>query len=57
VGNFVWEDKNANGIQDIGEFGIPGIKVILAGRDYLKDTLTDANGLYLFEKLKPANTN
>ena len=53
VGNFVWEDKNANGIQDLGENGISGIKVTLTGRDYSKDTITDANGLYLFEKLKP----
>ena len=30
----IWEDKNNNGIQDVGEIGIPGAVV----------TLLDANG-------------
>jgi len=29
LGNFVWEDKNANGIQDSGEGGVKGAKVEL----------------------------
>ena len=34
VGNFVWVDKNGNGVQDKGEPGIPGVIV----------TITDSNG-------------
>ena len=29
LGDFVWKDKNANGIQDAGEPGIPGVLVTL----------------------------
>ena len=29
LGNFVWEDLNANGIQDAGEPGIAGVEVTL----------------------------
>jgi hypothetical protein len=55
VGNFVWEDKNANGIQDNGEPGILGIPVRLYNA--LTNTLVDqtntvANGLYEFNVCK-----
>ncbi|MBK9151777.1 MAG: hypothetical protein IPM26_12630 [Saprospiraceae bacterium] len=31
IGDFVWDDKNANGVQDAGEPGIPGLTVTLSG--------------------------
>ena len=42
LGDFVWEDKNANGIQDNGEHGVKGAKVELL--DENKQAVTDANG-------------
>ena len=45
IGDFVWNDSNANGIQDAGEAGIAGVKVNLSNGD---STTTDANGHYLF---------
>ncbi len=53
IGNFVWNDANANGIQDAGEPGISGVTVTLSGTDGLGNpvtatTTTDANGHYSF---------
>ncbi len=56
VGNFIWHDLNANGIQDIGEPGIPGVTVLLTitwpnTTTTVIQTVTDANGLYQFANL------
>jgi len=50
VGDFVFRDANANGIQDVGESGISGVFVMLTtcGGDYVTHTTTDAAGAYLF---------
>jgi hypothetical protein len=50
IGNRVWMDANANGIQDIGEGGIPGICVNLrdASGQIVDSTTTDTNGIYGF---------
>jgi hypothetical protein len=53
VGNFVWNDLNANGIQDAGEPGIPGVTLTITGTTssgipISQTTTTDANGLYQF---------
>ena len=50
IGNFVWEDLNGDGLQDIGEPGIPGITVELYNcTDVLiESTTTDADGEYYF---------
>jgi hypothetical protein len=72
IGNYVWYDNNANGIQDSGEPGVPGVRValyntagqpvtntvIIAGMPTVVPvtTLTDANGIYNFYGLTP-NTN
>ncbi|WP_319506380.1 SdrD B-like domain-containing protein [uncultured Methanolobus sp.] len=54
IGDKVWEDKNANGIQDSGEPGIKGVKVELykvtssGGEYWKKTTYTDSNGMYKF---------
>lgn len=49
LGDKVWNDANKNGIQDAGEFGIPGVKVILKDKDgnFLEKTETNANGKYV----------
>ncbi len=51
IGNTVWNDKNANGKQDAGEKGIPGVRVWLyKGNKVFKDT-TNSKGRYKFKKL------
>ena len=55
LGNFVWLDENADGLQDAGEPGIAGVVVLLkdAIGDVLGTQVTDSNGGYLFDKLDP----
>lgn len=55
LGDFVWVDLNANGIQDAGDLGKPGVTVNLlnAGGSVIATDVTDINGLYLFENLVP----
>ncbi|MFN7265882.1 MAG: SdrD B-like domain-containing protein, partial [Bacteroidota bacterium] len=66
VGNLVWLDRNANGVQDAGEPGIPGIVVKLldaaglpvttnAEGASVTDQVTDANGNYQFTNLIPGS--
>lgn len=51
IGDFVWEDTNGNGLQDIGEPGLAEAAVSMLSKDgeYLDSTLTDAEGFYTFE--------
>jgi len=56
IGDFVWDDTNADGVQDSGESGISGVTVTLTGTDSLGNsitmtTTTNANGQYLFSNL------
>jgi hypothetical protein len=55
VGDRVWFDVDGNGTQDATEQGVSGITVTLylAGVP-VATTITDANGLYLFEDVTPA---
>ena len=58
VGDFVWDDKNANGIQDVGESGVPGISITLSQIHYnikvpAKIFTTSQDGFYLFDSLMP----
>ncbi len=57
VGDRVWLDRDADGIQDIDETtGIPGVRVeLLRNSDgvVLDYTYTDSNGLYRFTNLFP----
>ncbi|MBK6929475.1 MAG: carboxypeptidase regulatory-like domain-containing protein [Saprospirales bacterium] len=58
IGNYVWEDLNANGLQDQGEPGIENVEVTLTGTTGSGEPVnltdfTDANGLYLFAGLQP----
>ena len=53
IGDRVWIDGNHNGIQDAGEPGVPSVGVAAQGRSGRHDrhAVTDANGLYLFDRL------
>jgi protocatechuate 3,4-dioxygenase beta subunit len=56
LGDFVWNDANANGVQDSGEAGIEGVTVKLldgSGTETGQTAVTDVNGLYSFEGLIP----
>ncbi len=54
LGDRVWYDCNANGIQNYGETGVANVTVNLLMADgvtVLASTTTDSNGLYLFSSL------
>ena len=62
IGDTVWFDANANGVQNAGENGIPGVTVALIRDDgdgvyepgidpIIATDITDENGLYLFPGL------
>ncbi|WP_141508950.1 SdrD B-like domain-containing protein, partial [Candidatus Chloroploca asiatica] len=58
IGNFVWLDRNANGVQDAGEPGVAGVTLTLTGTDGLNAlvtaiTTTNASGFYSFTGLLP----
>ncbi|WP_414055463.1 Ig-like domain-containing protein [Macrococcus equi] len=53
IGDRVWNDANANGIQDVGEIGIEGATVALVKPDgTIITTLTDKDGHYAFTGLE-----
>ena len=55
-GDFVWHDKDADGVQEAGEEGVAGVTVILydaATNQPVKTTITNNVGYYLFDKLMP----
>jgi uncharacterized repeat protein (TIGR01451 family) len=53
IGDYVWSDVNANGIQDATETGLSGIKVDLytSANTFVKTVTTTSTGYYLFENL------
>ena len=55
IGDLVWNDINADGIQNNGEKGVSGIIVRLfnASDTELANTTTDTDGKYLFSNLAP----
>ncbi len=64
IGDFVFEDLDADGIQDLGEPGVPHATVKLldgGGNDILDEngdpitTITDENGFYEFTGLTPGD--
>lgn len=57
LGDKVFEDANNNGVQDIGESGVFGVKVTLydCGGTYQTHTFTDGDGEYMFENLMPGS--
>ena len=57
IGNFVWLDTNANGIQDAGEQPLAGVEVMLmSGTEALASAVTDANGNYIFSSRADTST-
>ncbi|QQS21134.1 MAG: hypothetical protein IPL87_01215 [Candidatus Moraniibacteriota bacterium] len=55
LGDFVWNDRNKNGVQDPGEEGLGGVTVkLIHGNRVDKDT-TDKNGKYKFDDLCKRN--
>jgi hypothetical protein len=56
LGDWVWWDKNENGLQDVDETGIPGVVVVLTPTvGSPVNTVTDANGYYTFTNLLAGN--
>lgn len=60
IGDTVFADINANGVQDAGEAGIAGVGLALAqisgaSSNIVAYTTTDANGHYFFDLLAPGN--
>ncbi len=58
VGNFVWLDSNANGIQDNGETGLSGVTVTLYdgnGNPVGSPVVTQSSGAYSFTSLTPGS--
>ena len=61
IGDKVWEDTNFNGVQDKGEAGLAGVKVVLTGAgkdgvfgtkdDITATTTTTGSGMYDFNNL------
>jgi hypothetical protein len=53
LGDYVWKDLNANGIQDSGEAGVPNVPVTLLDGvgNVVASTSTDINGFYIFSGL------
>ncbi len=55
IGDYVWHDKDGDGIQDTNEPGISGVKVHLYSvkRTIVKTVTTDNQGKYLFDEIEP----
>jgi hypothetical protein len=55
VGDFVWNDRNADGIQTAGEPGIAGVIVTLynSANQPIGSAITDGNGFYLITNVPP----
>lgn len=51
----VYHDRNNNGVQDAGEEGIEGTRIVLTDENgrVVAETFTDSNGDYCFENLIP----
>jgi uncharacterized repeat protein (TIGR01451 family)/fimbrial isopeptide formation D2 family protein len=60
LGDRIWHDRDGDGVQDVGEPGLPGLTVTLSGTDAFGaavsiTTTTGANGIYGFANLPPSN--
>jgi len=55
VGDFVWQDLNADGLQDPREPGFPGVEVKLytSTGEFFAGTVTDQYGYYQFDDVAP----
>lgn len=55
IGDTAWGDLDKDGLQDVGEIGVPDVRVNLfkwGTTDILETTTTDVNGMYEFDELK-----
>ncbi len=59
LGDFVWNDLNNDGIQNIGEPGVAGVTVTLYDNNNVavSQTVTDNTGFYFFSNLLPGTYN
>ncbi len=66
IGDWIWNDVNGDGIQDIGEAGISNVKVYLCtssspctstSLDLVDSTQTDFDGYYSFSNIPDASYN
>src|SRR5690625_3033547 len=59
IGDYVWVDRNKDGIQDDNEEPLEGVKVELYDEDGNKiaETKTDENGRYIFDELPAGKYN
>jgi uncharacterized repeat protein (TIGR01451 family) len=55
IGDYVWIDINADGVQDPGEIGLSGVTVRVTNGTTTYTTVTDSDGRYSFANL-PAGT-
>ncbi|MFN8489149.1 MAG: SdrD B-like domain-containing protein [Caldilineaceae bacterium] len=57
IGNYVWVDENTDGHQDVGEPGIPNVRMVLYDDrgNQVAETRTDSTGHYLFPNLPLGN--
>lgn len=54
LGDLCWLDVNANGLQDEGELGIPGVTIeLMRDGSCIATTVSDQYGYYVFERLYP----
>ena len=55
IGDVVWEDTNADGLQSVGEVGVPGVTVTLYDHTGIAvaSTVTAVDGTYSFVGLQP----
>ena len=55
IGNYIWNDKDLDGVQDPGEPSMANIPVLIYNQkdSLIKQTVSDTNGLYYFRNLDP----
>lgn len=57
IGDWVWHDKNSNGIQDEAEMGLESIDLELVDQngEIIAQTSSDIDGFYAFNNLQPGD--
>jgi protocatechuate 3,4-dioxygenase beta subunit len=57
IGNYVWFDRNKNGIQDVTENGVAGVTINLFNNNdiMVATTITNNEGFYIFNGLAASN--
>ncbi|MCE4957797.1 SdrD B-like domain-containing protein, partial [Macrococcoides caseolyticum] len=57
LGNLVWDDKDHDGIQDVGEYGVPGVTVTVkdSAGTVVGTTTTNSQGSYIINNLPDGN--